>query len=103
MADESCKRHAMTDREASPKKNPFFGDGDREKWELECMRLVRRLAELTGEDPFDVIARASSYKGGSHKLNPANMTDDRLINTVRDLRADVAAEEKKRGQDKRTG
>lgn len=79
-----------------PKPNPLMGE--RTPWERECLDLVARMAKLTGEDPVDVIARASGYEGAqTTKLNPASMTDDRLMHTVRDLRADVAAEEKKRG------
>lgn len=85
------------ERRAAPA-NPLLGPGDRPRLESECLALVRRMAALTGEDAVDVIARASGYEGArTTKVNPASMTDDRLINTVRDLKADVAAEEKKRG------
>lgn len=78
--------------------NPLLGHGDRPRLETECLQLVRRMTELTGELPEDVIARASAYEGQrTTKLNPASMSDDRLLNTVRDLRADVAAEEKRHG------
>lgn len=77
--------------------NPLIS-GERVKWERECLGLVRRMCELTGEDGATVMARASKYDGARRtKLNPATMTDDRLMNTVLDLRADVQAEEKKRG------
>jgi uncharacterized protein YdaU (DUF1376 family) len=76
--------------------NPLLAD--RPKLERECLALVRRMSELTGEEPTEVIARASGYEGAKRtKVNPASMSDDRLILTVRDLRADIAAEEKKRG------
>lgn len=79
----------------TPKKNPLI-EGRRPELEIECLRLVRRLAEMTGADPLDVIAKASGYTGAlRQKVNPASMTDDRLINTVLDLRADVANEEKR--------
>jgi hypothetical protein len=72
-------------------------EGRRVELELECLHLVRRMAELTGNDPLEVIAKASGYKGAlRQKVNPASMSDDRLINTLLDLRADVAAEEKRR-------
>jgi hypothetical protein len=75
--------------------NPLFA-GKRPAFESECLRLVARMSELTGEDPLDVIARASGFEGAKRTaINPATMTDDRLANTVRDLRADVAAEERK--------
>ena len=80
----------------TPKRNPLV-EGRRPELESECLRLVRRLSELTGVDTLDVIAKASGYKGAlRQKVNPASMTDDRLINTVLDLRADVANEEKRR-------
>ena len=81
--------------ERRPAANPLIA-GRRPDLERECLVLVGRMAELTREDPLDVMARASGYDGAQRtKLNPATMTDDRLANTVRDLRADVAAEEKK--------
>ncbi len=76
-----------------PKKNPLI-EGRRPELETECLRLVRRMAELTGNDPLEIIAKASGYAGVlRQKVNPASMTDDRLINTVLDLRADVKNEE----------
>jgi hypothetical protein len=75
---------------------------DRQKWEKECLTLTRKMAEMTGEDAVTVMQRAAKYEGATRsKLNPASMTDDRLMNTVLDLRADVVAEEKKRGAQKR--
>ena len=77
--------------------NPLMAAGARGKWELECLSLVRRMSALTGEDGATVMARASGYQGSTRtKLNPASMSDDRLMNTVLDLRADVVAEEKRR-------
>jgi hypothetical protein len=71
--------------------NPLVA-GRRVELERECLALVTEVAGLTGEDPVDVIAAASGYKGAATtKLNPATMSDDRLANTVRDLRADAAA------------
>lgn len=76
-----------------PKRNPLL-EGRRDKMELECLKLVRRLAELTDKDPLEVIAKAAGYAGAlRQKVNPASMSDDRLINTVLDLRVDVANEE----------
>jgi len=76
--------------------NPLVA-GRRVALERECLGLVGRLAELTGEDPLDVIARGSHYPGAVRTgVNPAAMSDDRLANTVRDLRADVAVEEANR-------
>ena len=71
--------------------NPLVS-GRRVELERECLALVTEVASMTGEDPVDVIAAASGYKGAATtKLNPATMSDDRLANTVRDLRADAAA------------
>jgi hypothetical protein len=59
--------------------------------ERECLGLVEGVSKLTGEDPVDVMAGASHYEGAHRtKINPASMTDDRLANTVRDLRRDLA-------------
>ena len=81
--------------------NPLVS-GRRPELEAECLALVRRMEALTGEDPVEIIARASDYKGApTTKLNPASMSDDRLLHTIRDLRADVAAEEAKHGAPKR--
>jgi hypothetical protein len=83
-----------TDRPGNPG-NPLVA-GRRVDLERECLALVDELAKATGEDPIDVIARASGYAGAATtKLNPATMSDDRLANTVRDLRADVASERTK--------
>jgi len=78
--------------------NPLVS-GRRPELERECLSLVREVAGLTGEDPVEVIAQASGYKGAATtKLNPASMSDDRLANTVRDLRADLAELRKKHDQ-----
>lgn len=78
--------------------NPLVS-GRRPELERECLALVREVAGLTGEDPVEVIAQASGYKGAATtKLNPATMSDDRLANTVRDLRADLAELRKKHDQ-----
>jgi uncharacterized protein YdaU (DUF1376 family) len=70
--------------------NPLIA-GRRPELESECLALVRETASLTDEDPVEVIALASGYRGASTtKLNPASMSDDRLANTVRDLRRDLA-------------
>ena len=58
--------------------------------EREVCRMVEETARLTGEDPVEVIAKASGYAGAATtKLNPATMSDDRLANTWRDLRDDL--------------
>ena len=97
-------KNGRTNERSGPPANPFLGPGDKERLASECMALVRKLSSLTGEEPLDVMARASGYEGAkTTKVNPSAMSDDRLINTVRDLRADVAAEEKRRGAVKPVG
>jgi hypothetical protein len=77
--------------------NPLIA-GRRESLERECLTLVGETATLTGEDPVEVIAHASGYQGAATtKLNPASMSDDRLANTVRDLRADLIELRKRKG------
>lgn len=84
------KSQSPTPRRGTSPANPLIA-GRRSDLELECLRLVREIAALTGEDPVEVIAHASGYEGASTtKLNPATMSDDRLAHTLRDLRADAA-------------
>ncbi len=72
-------------------RNPLV-EGRRGELELETLKLVRAIAERTGRDPTEVIAEAAAYHGAQRqKLNPATMTDDRLIATLNDLRADLRA------------
>jgi hypothetical protein len=83
------------ERRAPGPANPLI---QRVPLERECLALVREVSELTGDDPVDVIAQASGYKGAATtKINPMTMSDDRLANTVRDLRADIADLRKKKG------
>jgi uncharacterized protein YdaU (DUF1376 family) len=85
------------DRRPPGPANPLVA-GRRPELEGECLRLVREVAEITGDDPVEVIAQASGYEGAATtKLNPASMSDDRLANTVRDLRADLAELRKRKG------
>jgi len=77
-------------RHPLPKANPLVA-GRRPQLELECEALAREIAKLTGEDTLEVMAGGSHYEGARRTaINPANMTDDRLANTVRDLRRDLA-------------
>ena len=70
--------------------NPLVA-GRRVVMEQECRALVEGISKLTGEDPVDVLAEGSHYEGARRTaINPASMTDDRLANTVRDLRRDLA-------------
>jgi hypothetical protein len=58
--------------------------------ERECLGLVADVAALEDRDPTEVIARDSEWNG-RRKVNPAGMSDDRLLNTVLDLRKRKAA------------
>jgi hypothetical protein len=102
-----AEAEADTDRRKTDSQQPTFYrppgpanpliSGRRVELERECLNLVTEVASVTGEDPVEVIAHASGYKGAATtKLNPATMSDDRLANTVRDLRADCAALKRKR-------
>jgi hypothetical protein len=74
-----------------PRVNPFVA-GREEELQREALKLTAEIAALTKEDPADVFAEAAHYDGAKRqKLNPANMTDDRLLATVRDLRANLKA------------
>ena len=70
--------------------NPLV-TGRRPALESECLKLVADLSKLRGEDPVDTLGKASHYEGAKRAaINPATMSDDRLANTVRDLRKAVA-------------
>lgn len=74
--------------------NPLLGD--RPAREREALTLAARLAEINGTDPAEEFADAAHYKGAERrKVNPAAMSDDRLLNTLMDLRANVRAAESK--------
>lgn len=78
------------DARAGGKANPLVA-GRRVQLELECQTLARAVADMTGEDPIEALASGSHYEGARRTaINPASMTDDRLANTVRDLRRDLA-------------
>lgn len=80
---------------ATARANPLVGD--RLKLETECLRLVREVAAMTGDDPTEVIRAAADFKGAvTAKVNPASMSDDRLMLTVSDLRKRLASEKAKR-------
>lgn len=88
-----------------PPRGPANPLVDRAKLEPEFLRLVRELAELTDRDPVEVAREATSYDGArTTPINPASMSDDRLANSVMDLRANLAeareAAEAKRGANK---
>lgn len=69
-------------------RNPLV-QGRRPELELEALRLCKLIADATDRDSTEVMAEASHYPGAQRqKCNPATMSDDRLISTLNDLRAD---------------
>lgn len=67
--------------------NPLL---DRVKWERDGLHLIAELERLTGKDPIEILAAASTGFGKGAwdpKIRLDTMPDDRLIRTVRDLRA----------------
>jgi len=66
-----------------PIANPLIGD--RTKRECELLRLVREIADDEDADPAEVIAQLSEHRGHS-QMNPAAMSDDRLLHTLRAAR-----------------
>lgn len=95
------------------KPNPFLAERGRDAWELEALALTRDIGalrlerqragdHLADDEPVDgteIFALAAHYEGaapGRTKCNPANLRDDRLVNTVLDLRATLKAEQAKR-------
>ena len=75
---------------------------DRRAYEAEFLRLVRELADLTDRDPVEVAREASSYEGArTSPINPASMTDDRLANSVLDLRSNLQAAKAKAERESR--
>lgn len=76
--------------------NPFV-TGRRDDLEREAQALSREIGDMTDQDPGEVFANAAHYEGARRqKVNPANLTDDRLLNTVLDLRATLRDEQAKR-------
>jgi len=74
--------------------NPLMGE--RPKRESELLQLVAREGTLTNRDPVEVMCEVTGYEGArTSKLNPASMTDDRLLNSLLDARARVARLEKR--------
>lgn len=78
--------------------NPLVA-GQRPRYESECLQMARDLADLEDRDPVEVMAERSDYPGSKRPaVNPASMSDNRLANTWRDLKADLdVARKKKRG------
>jgi len=87
----------IPDSRPGPAANPLMA-GRRAEFESKCLRLVSRKVELTGEEPTQVFRKASGYKDRDgvmrYKTNPASLSDDRLLQTIADLEADIADLEK---------
>lgn len=87
------------------KANPFV-TGKRDELELEALQLCRAIGEeraLNGsqetQDGAEIFANAAHYEGAMRqKVNPAGLTDDRLLNTLIDLRATLREEQAKKAQ-----
>ena len=91
VTDSREQRTHYRDRteERTAPANPLLA-GRRVDMEREVLAMIGEIATLTGDDPVEVMATASGYKGQTTtKLNPATMSDDRLANTWRDLKSDL--------------
>lgn len=78
-----------------PRKNPLMTD--RQSWEARWHVAVTLLSELQNRDPAEVAAEHSRYPGGrTSKLNPASMTEDRLMQTVLSLEKGLVTEREMR-------
>lgn len=88
-------------READgPKRSPFLPTAEaRTDAEKECLRLVRAIAENPEspvQDGAEILAHHADYPGAKgSKVNPASMSDDRLLNTMRSLRSTLAGLERR--------
>lgn len=92
--DTSSLRSSVERPTVAPR-NPLVRD--RPKLEVELLRLVGREAEITDRDGAEIMAEVTGYEGAKRtKLNPATMTDDRLLNSVLDARTRVKNLEAKR-------
>ena len=83
-----------------PPANPLveMRPGGRPALEREGWALVAEHQTVEPERyPEDIIAEASGYTGADRtKLNLNTMSDDRLLNTVRDLRKNLEAAKKRK-------
>lgn len=71
--------------------NPLVA-GRRIDLEREFLALVGEIAKLTDRDPLEVAREATGYEGArTTPVNPASMSDDRLANSVMDLRSNLKA------------
>lgn len=87
--------------------NPLL-EGKRSEHELELLALIREAAQLTGKDETEVCERFTSYRGPDGEMrrgsmNPASLSDDRLLRSLQDARATLAKLRAKRGGNGRLG
>lgn len=76
--------------------------GRRVDLEREFLALVSEIAKLTDRDPLEVAREATGYEGArTTPINPASMSDDRLANSVMDLRSNLGAAKKRQEAESR--
>lgn len=71
---------------STPSAGPHPLVQNRPALEAECLTLVEEVAKATDRDPVEVMADAAEHKGVRGSMNPAAMTDARLLNVVLNLR-----------------
>lgn len=83
-----------------PRPNPLIPTTEERKaWEARWHVAVTLLSEAQARDPAEVAREHSLYEGArTAKLNPASMTNERLMNTVLSLERALAAERTKHTQ-----
>lgn len=80
--------------------NPLM-KGRREVIEGEILKLVGLIHEATGEAQEEILREGQHYPGARRSaINPASMSDDRLLNTVMDLRSRWAGLQKEQAKRK---
>jgi hypothetical protein len=91
-ADNGSNKQTRARGEYTPKANPFIGAGERPTLEREALDLTALIAALKPDmDPVEIFRQAATYKGArTLKTNPANMSDDHLLNTLCDLKKMLA-------------
>lgn len=82
-ARPSASTYPLTDTKQTARQNPLLGD--RASRERECLDLVTAVAQKDGIDPVEAFSRSAEWKGKG-AVNPAALSDDRLLHTIRDLR-----------------
>jgi len=106
-ADRKADREAeaetgiyLTDRQAAPA-NPLIA-GRRTEMERDAYRLIREVNALEPDkDPTEILLEAARWEGkdgrSRSKVRVEAMTDDHLIRTVHDLKANLEMARKKHG------